>query len=259
VRAVETALLLAVCQVGLGYELASFDLIGFSGDGGHLAWEQCGTYDGSGFPYCQVTVMNVPDGSVLQVFSTVIDPDGTDAFPGVASMPDEQTARSMALSDARGLMDSLGIVPGDTGRLCVHRPLTDLSPGNDEVSFATGMYGPGYPASPVFDLVMENREAPGVDAETMEMWVVPPVVLYLAVVERGTGRETVLADETGTADESLYCYGYGLRDVIVWHDRFVVVVLRRSVPGFEGPDTRYRVVTGVLPRFDPSWCYSSTG
>jgi hypothetical protein len=174
-------------------------------------------------------------------------------------LPYEQTARSMALSEARELMDSLGIVPGDTGRLCVHHPLTDLTPGQRDVRFATGMYGPDHPASPVFDLVLENREAAGVDEETMEMWVVPPVVLYLALVERGTGRETVLADETGTADESLYCYGYGLRDVTTWRDRYVVVVLRRSVPGFEGPDTRYRVVTGVLPCFDPAWCYSSTG
>jgi hypothetical protein len=258
---------------GIGYGLANFGLIGFSESGEYFAWEQHGTNDPTGFPWCEIGVMHVPSGETIATIRIVIDldliePDSASILENLWSEgnPDrpswllwEDAAIDQANEEASPLIDSLGIDRDNTGRLCVHHPLTDMSLLDTEVRFATGMYGPEYPASPVFEVILENREVTGLDEKVLLQWITPPQVLQLAVRHAHDQTLTVLVDDEDTGDESHFSYWYSLRDVITWRDEYVVMVLRRSDPGFEGPDTRFRVVTGELPEFSPVWSYSSKG
>jgi predicted secreted protein len=249
-------------------DLAVFNLIGFSESGRYLAWEQYGVQDGSGFPYCNLQLLDLDESCIVGKFRVLRDDhidyrpedfqDQIEEFDRYLHPREneyrfwEERAREEAHRRAASLMDSLGIIPGNTGRLCVHHPLTDLS-GFDRIEFVTGMLGPAFEASPRFRLLVEELEA-----DTVEdlYWISPPKMLRLSLVWR---EDTLTLADDVRMEENELAYGYGVRDVITYRDLYVVVVLFRWVPGFEGPDVRFRVVTGRLPRFESNWWYSNTG
>ncbi|MBD3369044.1 DUF2259 domain-containing protein [Candidatus Fermentibacteria bacterium] len=263
-----TALCMAAASVALSSDLAVFNLIGFSENGRYLAWEQYGVQDGSGFPYCTVHLVDLEESSTVGKFNVLhdepIDYDPEDFRPQIEEFDRylnpreneyrfwEEYARDDTRRKASPLMDSLGIIPGNEGRLCVHHPLTDLS-DFDRIEFVTGMLSPAFEAGPRFRLVLEELKA-----DTVEdlYWISPPKMLRLSLI---WGQDTLTLADDVRGEERELAYGYGVRDVVTYRDRYVVVVLFRWVPGFEGPDVRYRVVTGRLPRFESNWWYSNTG
>jgi hypothetical protein len=96
---------------------------------------------------------------------------------------------------------------------------------------------------PEFRLELEELEA-GVQQEPD--WFPQPVLLRLTL-DRIAEDALVLASDTTLVHRYRDVFGYRIRDVYFYGDRFVAVVLNTMIPGFEGADGRFRVVAGALP------------
>ena len=256
-------------------DIAVFELIGFSQSGEYLAWEQYGIQDGSGFPYSLIEIVHVPSGSTVVVEHELYVFDEAEFFD--TAIPDdwrplldeqerefrfwEEYARPIARSRIREEMSSLGVIEGNVGTLCVHHPLTDRSLANENVRFVTGMLAPSFDASPEFEILLELPIVASMEETAWECgFVTDARALRLELICEQLSYRRVLVDDTQDAvDRSAWVYGYQVRDVVVYRDTFVAVVLRKSVPGFEGPDVRFRVVTGRLPDLEPGFWYYSSG
>ena len=224
----------AVCAT-----LAEFRLIGWSETGEFLAWEQHGWSDGAGLPWAEVTVVYTPDGEVVY---------RADSFPSEETClewsydGEMNHVRAALLEEAMPLMDSLGIVAGSTGSLLVHHPITDFTADPGYLRFhgwamSADYHGPEY--------VLELTELESGARQTPEWY--PPPVLLLLTLDQAEGDTLTLVSDSMLIHEYQYVFGYRIRDVCTYMDRFVAVVLNTVVPGFEGADGGFRVVCGVLP------------
>ena len=68
-RILWTALLL-MGGPALAMEQATFKFLGFSQDGQYAAYEQYGYQDGSGFPYSEIIVLQVPSAACTRASSS---------------------------------------------------------------------------------------------------------------------------------------------------------------------------------------------
>ena len=231
--------LLVFGSVGICATLAEFGLLGWSESGEYLAWEQYGFSDGSGLPRAELTLVRASDG--VPVFMA-------DTFPVESADPEpvypsgDGTLRSILRSEAQPLLDSLGIVPGSSGLHPIHHSLCDLSVDPVKVSFygwvvSVDYHGPEY----LLTLGMSESGEPQVPD-----WFPSPVLLQLDLEHVGGDRTLLTADSVLEAGYE-HVFDYRIQDVYIFMDRFVAVVLNTTIPGFEGSDGGFRVVTGVLP------------
>jgi hypothetical protein len=68
----------------------------------------------------------------------------------------------------------------------------------------------------------------------------------------------VLLDEIAAGVAYMEAFTYGVRTVYVYHDSVIAVVLYTYKNGQDGPDVHYRVVTGRMPYYEPTF-WGSTG
>jgi predicted secreted protein len=116
--AISLALLLGGAGTALAGDRALLDLIGFSADGRHFAFEEYGVQDGSGFPYANIYVLDLRADAWVR---------GT---PVRVRLDDEAaalaTARAAAATQAAGVLDALGIdTPADLVAINGDGELTD--------------------------------------------------------------------------------------------------------------------------------------
>lgn len=230
----------ALCAAGIcaGADLAEFGMVGFSGTGGHVAWEEYGVQDGSGFPWASLSVVSAASGGTVLADTLVLDLYAA-GYP--EQCEDELDLVGMLRDSLRVLLgpslDSLGIVRGRTGVCLLSRLQTDAS-DYTTTEFVRQWWGPGYARGPRY--MLELR------CDTLRrdmLYNAPLVALRLAI--RAGGRELVLADDGG--EGAPVAYWYRVRRVYMYGDSTLAVVLSKGRPGFEGPDTRWRVVARVLP------------
>ena len=237
VRLFVPAALLAASLSGAA-DLAEFALVGFSRDGSHVAWEEYGVQDGSGFPWASLAVVEASSGEtvladtlLLNLYSSGYSERWEDELDLVGLLRDSvRTLLAPAL-------DSLGIEEGRTGVALLTRLPTDASHYRT-TEFVRQWWGPGYARGPRYMLQLEC------DTLGREMMYNAHLV-SLRLVLRAAGRELVLADDG--ADGAPMAYWYRIREVHMYGDSTLAVVLSKGLPGFEGPDTRWRVVARVLP------------
>ena len=222
-----------------GADMADFRFYGFSRDGSHLAWEQYGIQDGSGFPWASFTIQSALTGEriasdtlVLNLYSQgwpeAWQEQGLDALGML---------RDSLLSTMGADLDRLEIPEGAAGVALLERLETDLSEYST-AEFVREWLGPGYSRGPRYRLTLQC------DSVATEMMYMAPLV-SLRILLEGAGRELVLADD-GEAGAPV-AYWYHVRGVRMYADSVLAVVLSKGEPGFEGPNTRWRVVAGVLP------------
>ena len=222
--------------------LAEFRLIGWDESGEYLAWEQHGWSDGAGLPWAELSVMHVPSGATVY---------RADSFPTEGTglweyCPAGNPVRAVLLERAAPLLDSLGIEAGNAGTLLVHHPVTDFTTDAYLVRFhgwaaSVDYHGPEY----LLELVEHESGEPQVPD-----WYPSPVLLELRLEQAG-GDTVTLVSESEPAPGYRSVFGYRIRDVITYRDRFVAVVLNTVIPGFEGADGAFRLVSGVLPGSRP--------
>ncbi|ADZ70018.1 DUF2259 domain-containing protein [Polymorphum gilvum] len=240
-RGLSAAVLLAVA-IGYGPavagDVAEVEILGFSADGRHFAFEEFGLQDGSGFPYSSIYVIDVArdawvPGSPLRRRDEIDDAPPYD--------PDAALARTREANRAAAVPVLRGAGIAGFGTLVGHNPPTEMSadphhlmvvprrvlpPIDDPLEFALTEFP--LPAGHCADYGAETRG------------------FRLTLVR--SARTTVLAEDR-TLPASRNCpLGYSIERILTHYpadgDPVFAVLLLMETVGFEGPDGRYLAVTG---------------
>lgn len=229
-------------------DAAGLEFLGFSRDASHLAFEQYGIRDGSGFPYSEVFLVDVARNRYRA--SAVL---GGPAFDGRSLESVRQEARRrMAAEFAR-----VGLVPRRfPGFLKAARPVGETVE-EPATPADTAPAGSGQPAGPPpselafqvggrpYTLVLRQLPfGPSQDCPT------PGFVRGLELrLHAGLppGRLLLVLQKDARLPASRSCaFTYRLAQVrVLGKSLAVFVAVYRT--GFEGPDRRWMVVTGRLP------------
>ncbi|MCB0834846.1 MAG: DUF2259 domain-containing protein [Bacteroidetes bacterium] len=204
----------------LAGDRSSYEVIGFSKDGRYVAFERFGTYDGSGFPYCTVFILDVkandfcvrPIEVTLELSDTENEPD----------------ARSVAKANAAEDLVRFGIVKGNGGkriwtadagaitsqvRFIWRKQLAELELKEREVDRECDPAGPGK----IFELDLRFDDGTSV---TMQ-------------------KDTELPSSRGCA------FDYRLEEVVLFGNA-IGVFINVSSTGYEGPNERQILVTALI-------------
>ena len=208
---------------------AEFDAIGFSEDGRYFAFEEFGIQDGSGFPYSNIYVIDLPGDSWVKGTPVRVRFDSEDATVG--------EARNEAAAKAAPHIESLDI----------DAPATILAlNGDGEVGAPPHELGFGPPGYGLSDLQAERQL-------TLEVFDLAPSE-DCAIIDDATKGFALLLDgeeiarDTGTVPKSRGCpMDYRLYAVVAPADwsmvptRYVAIISNYPF-GFEGPDRRFLAV-----------------
>ena len=232
---------IAVTAVRAG-DYAKLNFIGFSKTGKHLAFEEYGVQDGSGFPYSNFYVVSVGTNSYAAGPFRVRLENETATEP---------QARAKARLAAAASLKKFGIIERNTGSLVVSRPFTDLSVrklNDDEsktskINFAEwvdSMYTEGN-----YDLTLNLEE---VKVKACEYEELPVYKINLTLKDNKADTTSVLQKDS-TLPASRGCpTRYELQYVYLYKD-YIAVFIPYYTTGFEGPDLRYIVTTGKFKPF----------
>lgn len=228
-------ILFAMSVNTLAGDYANLNFIGFSKDGKHLAFEEYGTQDGSGYPYSTIYFINTEKNSYA-------------AAPVMIKIEKETAtetqARNRAALAASKKLRELKIVRGNTGTHTVSRLLTDLTyekksnESSETVRFAeiiASMYHKGD-----YELTLQTIETKTKDCEPYEMDVFK---FELALKDRENDTRRVLQKDNELPKSRGCAIEYRIQDVYLYENK-VAVFINVFTPGFEGPDMRFMVVTG---------------
>lgn len=225
--------------------VASVEFLGFSVDGRYAAMEQYWIEDGSGFPGAKIAVMSVADNSIIRNFEIHWTED--QMFEDGAEMCYENTmnpARETVLCYAESFLDSLDISLESEGVHCVCHPLTDTGTDPENVLFVTWVGSPMW-MGPEFSLSLQNhQEIPESSPEWLSMFDTP--VLLEVLITDENGSEVMHLHDNSPQPGYMYVSNYRIRDVYVYDDSLIAIILNTTEPGFEGPDGMFRMVTGVI-------------
>ena len=236
-------ILLLVMATGVNAgDYATLNFIGFSKTGKHLAFEEHGVQDGSGFPYSTVYVVNVETNSYAAgPFSVRLENESATALQ----------ARTKARSAAAISLKKFGITEGNKGKLVVARLFTDLSLRklNDpesrtkKINFAEvvdSFYTEGD-----YELILDLSP---VKTKSCEYEELPVYQIGLMLRDNKADTKTLLQKDS-TLPASRGCpIGYDMQYVYLYKNN-IAVFIDYHTSGFEGPDLRYIVVTGKYKPF----------
>jgi predicted secreted protein len=247
-RPIFTLTLLSV-QIAASASIADVDFLGFSSDGKFAAMEQYWISDGSGFPGARIVVLSVADNTIMESFQSTWNEEmmyvnGEEMYYENSSNP----ARVTLLASAQSLLDSLGISAENTGTHCICHPLTDTGCEPEIAQFATNegavIYG-----GLEYDLrILNHPSTPDSPPEWLSMFE-EPVLLEALIMDSDGNIVTNISEESF---HPLYEYvsNYRIRDVFVYNDRLVAIILNTTEPGFEGSDRMFRMITGIIEEMD---------
>jgi predicted secreted protein len=218
-----------------GEDQAWFRFIGFSNDGLCVAWEMGGIQDGSGFQWIEMEITDTQSSARLDGFSRVWD-QYVDEFPKA----EETASAEKAILELCG---SYGIHDGSCEVPLVFHPLTDLTAEQNHVVFCMESYSPRANSGEI-QLTLETESA-----ETDEYypdWFPDPVNPLLTVDRDEQSRVFFNGGDHRQSGPMYFDYGIAAvyRNPVV--ENSLLVVLHAVSPGFEGPDGRFRVVSGSI-------------
>jgi predicted secreted protein len=220
-------------------DFANLNFIGFSKDGRHLAFEEYGIQDGSGWAYSNFYFVDVVK-NVYAAPSITIRIENDYAT--------ERQARTKAKLSAAASLRKLRIVERNVGTQVVSRLLTDVS-ANHYLSSDTGktqtvefaemiasMYRKGD-----YELVMNPSEVKVKDCEYTDDQSV--FKLELLLKDKDLDKTVVLQRDSALPKSRACPLSYAIQHVYLYENN-IAVFLNTYHMGFEGPDMRYLVVTG---------------
>ena len=201
-----------------------YSIIGFSKDGAYLAFERYGTSDGSGFPYSEILTINVAKNDyAAKPLKLVLE----------ESDMKETIARARNLKQALPLLNKFGIVQGETGACIIKQ--TDALTGKKSTFITSGK---------IVTLILTQTPIPEQSQEYCDGSVITGNRMELTMLVQG---KTIVLQKDMKLPSSRRCTdGYGIEQVWLYNDKYLAVVVRFFSPGFEGPDSRVMVVTGVI-------------
>ncbi|MEO1198028.1 MAG: DUF2259 domain-containing protein [Pseudomonadota bacterium] len=221
------AFLLAATPAGAG-DVAERDILGFDDDARHFAFEVFGRQDGSGFPYAEITIIDL------------LNDTWVGGSPFRVRIEDETmsvtTARDQVRSDAEASLTSLGIVAPYA--LLASNPPTELDADQTRVTFR--------PRAVLADIEPSRTV-------TLETFTLPAAEICeafgdmkgLALTIETDGEATEIYRDDNIPESRGCPLDYGISDIIVPFEgdswRAVALISVFQV-GFEGPDRRFIAV-----------------
>ncbi len=225
-------LLLATATLWPRGDAAELNVLGFSPDGQHFAFESYGVIDGGPVPWAQLTVLRIPDNRwVVRPF---YEEDASDVLP-------VDSLRQRVHLRADSVLREIGITSGNTGAHLISHRFTDTGVDPHHAQFAVGMPGVGQ-YHELYDLVLTETED-----GTCENFG-PRKRLRLTVQRVGAAVPQVLQADTYVPASRGCPVAYRIAEVYLYREQYLVVLLNMMVPGFEGRSMRYLAVSGVLDR-----------
>lgn len=219
----------------LSEDQASFRLLGFSGDGDYAAWEMGGVQDGSGFRWIELEVFDTESSLRVDGFTRVWD-EYVDELPDSADI-------ASADEEIREMCRKYGIQSDGFESPLVYHPLTDLSVCSDSVVFCLESYSPNYNSG---EITLTLSTLPADMDQDYPDWFPPPATPVLHI--RESGEKHLFFNEDVLPEQHSMNFAYSI--AAVYHNPRVnntlLVVLHSRKPGFEGPDGRFRVVSGSI-------------
>ena len=232
--AASLVVLALLASPALAGDAAQFNSLGFSEDGRYFAFEEYGIQDGSGFPYANLTILDVAEDAWAagSPFRVRLEDD-------TASLTD---ARDEARTQAEPHFDTLAIA---TPALTVALN-GDGEPAGDGSLLGFGK--PGYGLEAIQDpatLTLTTTLPEYTGPCTAEYGFDPPVG-YVLTLETGEGATELHADAAVPASRGCtVAYRlYGVFAPLDWAGKGLtpVAVLSVYTNGFEGPDRRFIAV-----------------
>ena len=227
--------LILIASTAWSGDQAWFRMIGFSKDGEYAAWKMGGVQDGSGFQWVEMEILDTGSSLQLERYRFVWD-------EVVDELPDQGAVASVDL-EMLDICREYGIQPGSYESPLVLHPVTDLGVSGDSVVFCLESYTPNYNSGEI--LMTLSLFSADVEQDYPE-WFPPPVTPVLHVMEDDATAlffSEELVQERFSLDFS-YNIAVVYRNPVVSNS--LLVVLHSIRPGFEGPDGRFRVVSGSI-------------
>lgn len=233
---------LPVPQTALAGDYARTEILGFSRDGAHFAFEEYGIQDGSGFPWSNLYVIDVAHDSWVKgsPFRRMDEVDDSQPLDFEAELASTRAANHEAASTAIEAAEISG-----AGATVAHNPPTER--GADPHMMIAGTRAAAPAIGPTVELRLSEtpvqRPANCPDGfGTMQGF-------RLTLTHDGQTR--VLNDDTRLPDSRGCALRYRIDRLVVHYPEemgrpvFAVLVLVERI-GFEGPDGRYIAITGRL-------------
>jgi predicted secreted protein len=209
---------LVASSLALAGDEATLDFIGFSRDGRHLAFEQYGTQDGSGFPYSEMYVVDVASNTLASSTRVLLKTEN-------ASLGQ---ARSQTMAQSRAALTRYGIVRGNQGRFA------EVAAKREQwQSFDFTALGRRYSLN-LNETLASATPSCGDN-----------VPKYLSLTLRFGAFERLIQHDTRLPASRACAYDYEVHSVFVF-GRSLAVFVKLLLTGFEGPDVRWMVVTTIL-------------
>jgi predicted secreted protein len=204
-------LLLGLARAG---DSSLLTLIGFSGNGAFVAFQQTATGDGSGFPYSTLDIVDVARNLLVYETTTTLEKPGAS----------ENQARAKVLIEAAAALKKYGIKPGDQGQFVFGNVVkTEFEFEALGKTYSLEIKSQDLPETPECDATRQLLE----------------VKLYSGNTSRSLQRDTKLPQSRRCA------YRYDLHSVFL-KGSSLAVFISVSTPGFEGPNLDWMVVTTTL-------------
>jgi len=220
-------------------DLSTLHVIGFSNDGRYMAFEEYGTQDGSGYPFATIHIIDTTKNAYAAPKIDVMVED---------EMGAESTARNRVAVKAAKKLKQFRIVRGNTGRLILSHPLTDLTfegeagkKADTLVKFAEDV-GP-YHREGDYELLLTPVKVTPKDCTDYGYDI---FMLELKLTNNaGEGTSKFLQKDVSLPASRGCVMSYRIQDIYIYKG-IIAVFMSFDTPGFEGPDTRFMVTAGKL-------------
>jgi len=223
-------LALSIAPISKAGEASHLELIGFSKNGAYVAFDQFGILDGMKFPYIITSFVSVKNNRLETEIKSVID---------VKSAAISQV-RAKTKAQVAAAMKKYGIARGSQGRFIGITPPHTLTTAS--LFFALDR---------TYGLSIDTK--PAVDETGLCSQTPKPQLLIVKLTVDGTTRD--LQRDTRLPGSRDCAYGYELRSahlygrslaVFVTYENKAFDLVSALARGFEVPESRWMVVTGML-------------
>ena len=203
-------------------DAANLEFIGFSKDGRYLAFEQLGMTDGIGYPYAKIQIVDVAKNTLLAQTEKMIEVENSTTAQ----------ARASIKSATQSYLSRYKIIRGNQGNFIGIAPIAPNLGGQ----FSDFIY-----AGRTYTLEL-NSSFEKQDAKTCPDEIATRLELTLLV----SGKTRVLQKDGLTLPKSRACaLSYEMRSAHLLGNNLAVFVAVH-LPGFEGSDIRFMVITTRL-------------
>ncbi|MBL4645390.1 MAG: DUF2259 domain-containing protein [Rhizobiales bacterium] len=208
---------------------------GFSPDGAYFSFEQYGIEDGSGFPFSNITIIDVLADKWVEnsPFEVKIEDTAEPIF----------AARQKVQAQIAGIIQKLGI-SSNNGDTVAYNPISQLGGKPDWMQFLPFSWGTGGHQS--IEINLETYPLTSRD----DCDVFGPTYGFRLVMIRGSATQTLYQDSE--IPKSRFCpqsYQLDRIEAFVTPDKRLVlaIIVRVYTPGFEGQDASYLAVVKQMP------------